>query len=928
MKKKNYVVGTLVAGTAITLATAGASTVSADTNQVLNTGTDKLTVENKTLQQVASTPINEATETTENDVYVAQEAANQAQTAVDVQQSAVATATEAYENAEQIHSQAKEQLTSAEEKVAQATPENIQKAEEAVVTTTTVLTTKEEAIQPATESVKQAQADVVAQEKVVEAAKQATSKEQADVDAAQQNVDNAQAILDGTGAQAIYDAQAKAQDIVNKDKAKVDEAQSKLEAAHEADKKRQEAIDDAQRVADKAAKTLSNKTTELSTANSYNATVKAELADKQLAFEHAENNYKGIQNFVVTSDYVQALKDYVNNPYNILSEREKWDEWNEDAKTRLKAANQANVEANLKYSINLNDDNTTEYDVNNLPKDLQTELSHYASYLLNQIRTIFGTPLTTVTSSSVDFVDKSTDKSVSKNWDTWTSGHDDESIWSTAVEYGLTDKNNRVGNYHENWSGAHFYDRDYDSNGYVLVTGTAKVTKQTLKRAVHQAVIGFMFNGREWLHAQSISGLTDKSFKYISGQGYVEQYDDAVYLGIDFTKVNGKAGVHFITVGTHDLTSDSTFDTELIENPYNIEKITKVYQDTLRVRDEVKLQVDQANLRLEQAQKDYDTALKNDKVANETLAKVQSVAIQTVAAQTELNKVQSILEESQKILDQANANVVTLEADIKEKKANLDAAQTELVLQQSELKVAKDNQAKEEAKLSNLEGILNKALENLKQAQSELEQAKQAVQSTEQELLDLQHAQEKLENAQLHYAKVQQNLVETKAKLDSEAKILEALQAERDAKQSIYQDLKTKFEAAQAILKDLEEKAKDNVIVTLPDGTVIAIPKDGLLTHEKPAIDIAVVKDAIAKGQDVTIVDGKVVVDEKKGAVSPIVSKPQTSVVTVNKKDTYSRVEQTKTLPNTGAENSIILMGIGVALGGLGLAGVRKRTQG
>ncbi|HFI0035624.1 TPA: SEC10/PgrA surface exclusion domain-containing protein [Streptococcus suis] len=926
--KKKYIVRTLVAGTAVTLATAGASTVSADTNQVLNTGTDELTVENKTLQQVASTLINEATETTANDVYVAQEAANQAQTAVDAQQSAVATATEAYESAEQIHSQAKEQLTSAEEKAAQATPENIQKAEEAVVSATTVLTTKEEAIQPATESVKQAQADVTAQEKVVEAAKQATTKEEADVDVVQQNVDNAQAILDGTGAQAIYDAQAKAQDIVNKDKAKVDEAQSKLEAAHEADKKRQEAIDDAQRVADKAAKTLSNKTTELSTANSYNATVKAELADKQLTFEKAENDYNGLQHFVVTPDYVQALKDYVNNPYSILSEREKWDEWNEDAKTRLKAANQANVEANLKYSINLNDDNTTEYDVNNLPKDLQTELSHYASYLLNQIRTIFGTPLTTVTSSSVDFVDKSTDKSVSKNWDSWTSGHDDESIWSTAVEYGLTDKNYPVRNYHENWSGTYFYDRDYDSDGFISISGREKVTKQTLKRAVHHAVVSFMFNGREWLHARSIAGLTDKSTDYVSGQGYVEKYDDVVYLGIDFTKVNGKAGVHFITVGTHNLTSDSTFDTVSIDNPYNKEKITKVYQDTLRVRDEVKLQVDQANLRLEQAQKDYDTALKNDKVANETLAKAQSVAVQTVVAQAELNKVQSILEESQKILDQANANVVTLEADIKEKKASLDAAQAELALQQSELKAAKDNQAKEEVQLERLEGILNKALENLKLAQSDLEQAKQAVQSTEQELLDLQHAQEKLKNAQLAYTRAQQNLEETKAKLENETKILETLQAERDTKQSIYQDLKARYEAAQVILRDLEEKAKDNVIVTLPDGTVIAIPKDVPTAQEKLALDINTIKDAITKGLEVTVVDGKAVVDEKKGVVSPIVSKPQTSVVTVNKKDTYSRVEQAKTLPNTGAENSIILMGIGVALGGLGLAGVRKRTQG
>ncbi|MFI3068693.1 SEC10/PgrA surface exclusion domain-containing protein [Streptococcus suis] len=904
MRKNNYIFGGFAATTAITLATVGTPVQAEEVTATVETATT-----------VAEVPVTAAT------VQSALEVAEQAQASVDAQQIVVEAAKGSLETAEQATSQAKEQLTKAEEKVAQATPENIQNAADAVENVKTNQATKETAVQTSQDAVKEAQDAVNNQAKVVESAKKATSKEQTDVDAAQQNVDNAQAILDGTGAQAIYDAQAKAQDIVNKDKAKVDEAQSKLEAAHEADKKRQEAIDDAQRVADKAAKTLSNKTTELSTANSYNATVKAELADKQLAFEHAENNYKGIQNFVVTSDYVQALKDYVNNPYNILSEREKWDEWNEDAKTRLKAANQANVEANLKYSINLNDDNTTEYDVNNLPKDLQTELSHYASYLLNQIRTIFGTPLTTVTSSSVDFVDKSTDKSVSKNWDTWTSGHDDESIWSTAVEYGLTDKNYPVGNYHENWSGVHFYDRDYGSNGYVLVAGPAKVTKQTLKRAVHHAVVSFMFNGREWLHAQSISGLTDKSTEYVSGQGYVEKYDDVVYLGIDFTKVNGKAGVHFITVGTHDLTSDSTFDTELIENPYNIEKITKLYQDTLKIRDEAQEQVDQEKLRLDSAQKEYDTALENDKDAKDALSEAQSVPVQTPAAQLERNRVQSILDASQKVLDQANADVLALEKDVKVKQSNLNKAKAELTTQQSELKSAKEVLTKEEEELIRLERLRDKAQENLTQAETGLEEAKKAVRSAEQELLDLQNAPEKLEEAKRNYAKVQQQLKEAKETFDDASALLETLLTERDTKLSEYKELKAKFDLNQAKLKDLENQAKNKVIVTLPDGTIVAVPKDAPTAAEKPAVDIDAVKDAITKGQDVTVVDGEVVVANPQAGVT-------VTQTATGEKVTYSRVERAKTLPNTGAQTSLLAIAGVAALSSLGLASARRRKQG
>ncbi|HFR3714364.1 TPA: SEC10/PgrA surface exclusion domain-containing protein [Streptococcus suis] len=900
MRKNNYIFGGFAATTAITLATVGTPVQAEEVTATVETATT-----------VAEVPVTAAT------VQSALEVAEQAQASVDAQQIVVEAAKGSLETAEQATSQAKEQLTKAEEKVAQATPENIQNAEDTVENAKTNQATKETAVQTSQDAVKEAQDAVNNQAKVVESAKKVISKEQADVDAAQQNVDEAQSILDSTDVQTVYNVQTKAQEIVEKDKANVETAQEQLEKAQESDKKRQEAIEEAQKVADKSAQTLSDKSTKLTEVTTDFNKVNADLVTKQLAFEKAENDYNGLQHFVVTPDYVQALKDYVNNPYDIISERAKWDEWYEDAKTRLKAANQANVEANLKYSINLNDDNTTEYDVNNLPKDLQTELSHYASYLLNQIRTIFGTPLTTVTSSSVDFVDKSTDKSVSKNWDTWTSGHDDESIWSTAVEYGLTDKNYPVGNYHENWHGVHFYDRDYDSNGFVLVTGPEKVTKQTLKRAVHHAVIGFMFNGYEWLHARSISGLTDKSTKYVSGQGSVEKYDDVVYLGIDFTKVNGKAGVHFITVGTHDLTSDSTFDTELIENPYNIEKITKLYQDALKIRDEAQGQVDQEKLRLDSAQKEYDTALENDKDAKDALSEAQSVPVQTPAAQLERDRVQSILDASLKNLDQANADVLALEKDVKVKQSNLNKAKAELTTQQSELKSAKEVLTKEEEELIRLEGLRDKAQENLTQAETGLEEAKKAVRSAEQELLDLQNAPEKLEEAKENYSKAQQQLKEAKETFDDASALLETLLTERDTKLSEYKELKAKFDLNQAKLKDLENQAKNKVIVTLPDGTVVTVPKIESTTGGKPVVVIDEFKDVTVKGQDAKVVGGEVVV-----------MNTQAGVTVTPQGITYSRVDRAKALPNTGEQTSLLaLAGVSV-LSSLGLASARRRKQG
>ncbi|HEM6180388.1 TPA: LPXTG cell wall anchor domain-containing protein, partial [Streptococcus suis] len=118
-------------------------------------------------------------------------------------------------------------------------------------------------------------------------------------------------------------------------------------------------------------------------------------------------------------------------------------------------------------------------------------------------------------------------------------------------------------------------------------------------------------------------------------------------------------------------------------------------------------------------------------------------------------------------------------------------------------------------------------------------------------------------------------------------------------------------------LKDLEDKAKDNVIAILPDGTIIAVPKVAPTVAEKPAIDIDAVKQALDKGQDVKVVDGKVVV-----------TNPQAGVTVTPQGITYSRAERAKTLPNTGEQTSLLaLAGVSV-LSSLGLASARRRKQG
>ncbi|MCO7179546.1 SEC10/PgrA surface exclusion domain-containing protein, partial [Streptococcus gallolyticus] len=68
------------------------------------------------------------------------------------------------------------------------------------------------------------------------------------------------------------------------------------------------------------------------------------------------------------------------------------------------------------YKSNPNDDNSTKYQINDLPEDVIKELSLFAADLVNQIRVVFGSPQVTVTESSVKFVDLVTDGYVSDRW--------------------------------------------------------------------------------------------------------------------------------------------------------------------------------------------------------------------------------------------------------------------------------------------------------------------------------------------------------------------------------------------------------------------------------------------------------------------------------------------------------------------------------
>ncbi|MHC3681174.1 LPXTG cell wall anchor domain-containing protein [Streptococcus suis] len=233
---------------------------------------------------------------------------------------------------------------------------------------------------------------------------------------------------------------------------------------------------------------------------------------------------------------------------------------------------------------------------------------------------------------------------------------------------------------------------------------------------------------------------------------------------------------------------------------------------------------------------------------------------------------------------------------------------------------------------------------------------RQALASQEEALANLETAKGDLTDAQANLATAKAKVAELKSLLVNQDQLFADLEAAKvrlnDAKlaksesSALLAELVAKAEASQAeadrlaTLFALQEEF--NTVIT--EEEVTATPKDAPTAPALPSVDFndlfskpseePQTTDVVApkdgdKGQDLNVIDN---VDNEKTVVAPTVYKPQAGITVqqtaTGEKGTYSRVERAHTLPNTGSEDNIVLMGIGVVLAGLGLAGARRRRHG
>ena len=411
-------------------------------------------------------------------------------------------------------------------------------------------------------------------------------------------------------------------------------------------------------------------------------------------------------------------------------------------------------------------------------------------------------------------------------------------------------------------------------------------------------------------------------------------------VGLDVANING---YYWLVIAFSDKGTDlvNPKDAEAIQKAYDVAKAEKATAQTAS---------EKANDALKQASADYASALELKTSAEKTLADATATPIQTQVAENNLRLAKLALESAQKRQAEAQKAVDNFSADLASKKQALDDAKSALESAQlvKEQKVqaltdAKTELAQQQSKLENLQALKTKLVEEKDRLVAEAK-------ALAEELKGYVDSSEKLAQTKAELKEKEAKLLEVKEKAENAKNKVSAITTKLVEEQAKLAKLQETFDK----LQDLEEKSKHNNVTKLSDGTIVAVPKNTPISEERPKIDIKALKEAIASGKDVEIVDGKVVVrdtkpnnvehpktsnDKSKQAYASdknvtidnkgnviVNGQTYTSQQQASSKPIYSRVERAKSLPNTGESSSFAMLVLGAILGAFGLVTVRRKN--
>ena len=711
------------------------------------------------------------------EVDAAKDSLDQKNEQVKEEEAAVKEAEKTVETAKANAELAKEAVKTAEEGT-QASSATKEAAREAVANQTEAVKEAEKVAQASQTELDKSQNQANSQAQKTQEAKEALKKEDEKVSQAQADLEQAQKAQEGSSAEVSANLEQAKADVANS-QAAVNKAQEEVDKAEQSDSQRQEKIDQAASNKAQADSDAEKAKQALDKASSQETEAQAKLSQVQANLEAAQatendslkpsvSNNKN--RLYMTPEYIAALKQLAdpNTPQSQISQIE----------ARLTAVNDKAKSYN-NYIADPND-STKMYDTNNIPYEVRRELSQFASELINQLRAQMGTGETLLTPSSLEFADKVSQAYRNDNWNWDLMNHYHHDTWGinrVAREYGLVTTTSE-----QEQQGLQYYE-----NAYIWRANTAQMSVADMKRDIYFSLVEFMYNGYEWVHAKSISGLNTGSQKN--------------YLGVDFSMESDITVAHFTMVSEDQVkyATKNNFDaTPLTASGNSTPSDPQALAQAQAAYDQAKSAHDQAQAEKTAAQTAYDQALTAVQAAQKQLDEAKQAPMELATAQAALASAKQELEKNQEKLSKAQEALNLANSDQADKAAALSKAQAAQAAQA----VARDRLVQEEKALAQANQALEQARTKRDAAKAAVAQAQTALDQAQKNLANLQDAQTNLEQAQANLTAAEKDLADKTSNLAAKQQTLSELKAAQAQAEKLYNRLAAQLQAQEKQKRD------------------------------------------------------------------------------------------------------------------------------
>ena len=710
-------------------------------------------------------------------------------------------------------------VNNAEAIASQVTPAKVAQVKNAQTKNLEAQTANQEATEATTAQIKNETTVLAEKQSDVATAKENLDQAEKDVQTAEQTVANAESALDGTGLANAENDLKDAQKGVKNAEATVNEAEDAFKTAKKADETREDAIKSAETDVNTKNDAVKLAKEKLTTANQHAESVEAKLEDAQTELTKAQDALKNvdivdIQNPTIplSDEERQAIGASSNN----ITFKEAYELWqkNDNATTReiLSASAVRMTEAS---TIKISDaDKNRSIDLNNLTDDQLVEISQFYAKLVTQLKHNFGQNVNKNVQITQKILEHS--KSVAKKYeeralDPNVAGH---------IPGGL-------------------------ENLMPMSNGNQVTTMYALKQSVMRSfeLSSFEDEPSKWEHLRN--NLSNENSKTVA---------------LTVANINGKYWMITTFGSLYNFDNDT-----VIEDKTDIATLEKAVATAESNLEQAKTASENAKNALTTASTDYASALSLKTEAEKVLADAMATPLQTQVAENNLRLANIALENAKKREAQATEAVANFSASLADKKTALEKAQDALksaktvqTIASQALENASAKLEDQEAKLDNLNKQVTKLLAEKDALVKEAKELAEQLQA----YLDAPVALTKAKQAR---TAVSVKLELAKADLEMAQSKLENLLTAQKAEEAKLAEL----EATYAKLVDLAEKAQENVVATLPDGTVIAIPKVAPTAEVLPELNLEELAKEDAKDSTVkTLPDGTIVAVPKDAPVA------------------------------------------------------------